>query len=105
MLLAVAMKKHRGVFAVLKELALVLLCLKPAVELWHLTHGGKHDPGAPVDPKVAMIFGKVIERAFESIPSSILMTVALLNHADTRSPSNMASVIDSSSRAWRRHSS
>jgi hypothetical protein len=92
-LLAVVMKKHRGVFAVLKEVALVLLFLKPGFEVWHLAHGAEHDPGAPMDAKIAMIIGKVIERVFESIPGAILTTVTLLDHADARSPSTVASVI------------
>jgi hypothetical protein len=87
------MTKHRGVLAVLKEVALVLLCLKPGVEVWRLAHGAEHDPGAPADPKTAMVFGKVGERVFESIPGAILTTVTLLDHADARSPSTVASVI------------
>jgi hypothetical protein len=87
------MTKHHGVLAVLKEVALVLLCLKPGVEVWRLAHGAQHDPGAPADPKRAMIFGKVTERVFESIPSGILTTVTLLDHADARSPLTVASVI------------
>ncbi len=62
------MTKHRGKLAVLKELVLVLTCLKPAVEIWRLAHGAEQDPGAPADPKNAMILGKIIERVLESIP-------------------------------------
>jgi hypothetical protein len=90
---AVYMTKHLGLLAVVKEVALVLLCLKPGFEVWHLAHGAEHDPGAVMDPKNAMIFGKVIERVFESIPGAILTTVTLLDHADARSPSTVASVI------------
>ncbi len=92
-LLAVVMKKHLGPLAVLKEVALVLMCLKPGVEVWHLAHGAEHDPGAPMGPKVGMMLGKVTERVFESIPGAILTTVTLLDHADARSPSTAASVI------------
>jgi hypothetical protein len=92
-LLAVVMKKHLGPLAVLKEVALVLTCLKPGYEVWHLAHGAEQEPGAPADPKVAMMVGKVIERVFESIPGAILTTVTLLEHADTRTPSTVASVI------------
>jgi len=92
-LLAVVMTKHRGVAAVLKEVALVLTCLKPGYEVWHLAHGGEREPGAPVDPKMAMMFGKVGERVFESIPSAIFTAITLLDHADARSPSTVASVI------------
>ena len=87
------MTKHLGVLAVLKEMALVLTCLKPGFEVWRLAHGAERDPGAPVDPKTVMIIGKVSERVFESIPGAILTTVTLLDHADTRTPSTMASVI------------
>jgi hypothetical protein len=92
-LVAVVMKKHRGVLAVLKEVALVLLCLKPGVEVWHLAHGAEHDPGAPANPKTLMMISKVVERVLESIPGAILTTVTLLDHADARTPSTMASVI------------
>ncbi len=66
-LLAVLMTKHRGKLALLKELFLVLTCLKPAVEIWRLANGTARDPGAPFDPKMAMMAGKIIERVLESI--------------------------------------
>jgi hypothetical protein len=40
---------------------------------------------------MAMIFGKIVQRVFESIPGAILTTVTLLDHADTRTPSTLAS--------------
>ena len=87
------MTKHHGKLAVLKEVFLVLTCLKPAVEIWRLAHGADSDPGAPMDPKVALIVGKTGERVFESIPGAILTSVTLLNTADVRSPSTVVSVI------------
>ena len=92
-LIAVLMTKHRGKLAMLKELFLVLTCLKPAVEIWRLAHGTAHDPGAPTSPKVAMIIGKVIERVLESIPAAILQTITLLHHADARSAWAVASIV------------
>ncbi len=92
-LLAAIMTKHHGKLAVLKELFLVLTCLKPAVEIWRLAHGAEHDAGAPTDPKVAMILGKVAERVLESIPAAILQTVTLLDHADARSAWAVASIV------------
>ena len=92
-LMAVVMTKHRGVLAVLKEVALVLTCLKPGFEVWHLAHGAEQEPGAPATPMDAMLVGKITERVFESIPGAILTTVTLLDHADARSPSTVASVI------------
>ena len=91
--LAVVMTKHHGKLAMLKELFLVLTCLKPAVEIWRLAHGTAHDPGAPADPKFAMMTGKVIERVLESIPAAILQTVTLLDHADARSAWAVASIV------------
>jgi hypothetical protein len=90
---AVVMTKHRGKVAVLIELFLVLACLKPTVEIWRLAHGAEHDPGAPIDPKVAMIMGKIIERVLESIPAAILQSVTLLDHADARSAWAVASIV------------
>ena len=87
------MTKHRGKLAVLKELFLVLTCLKPAVEIWRLAHGAEHEPGAPIDPKTAMMVGKIAERVFESIPAAILQTVTLLDHADARSAWAVASIV------------
>jgi hypothetical protein len=92
-LLAVYMTKHLGVLAVVKEVALVLTCLRPGFEVWHLAHGAEHDPGAPANPLTAMIIGKIAERVFESIPGAILTTVTLLDHADARSSSTLASVL------------
>ena len=92
-LVAVYMTKHGGKLAVLKEVFLVLTCLKPAVEIWRLAHGAEHDPGAPMDPKAALIVGKVAERVLESIPAAILQTVTLLVHADARSAWAVASIV------------
>jgi hypothetical protein len=91
--LAVAMTKHHGIVAVLKELFLVLTCLKPAVEIWRLAHGAEYDPGAPAEPKAAMMAGKIIERVLESIPAAILQSVTLLDHADARSAWAVASIV------------
>ena len=87
------MTKHRGLLAVVKEVALVLTCLKPGVQIWRLGRSAEQDPGAPITPKMAMIVGKVSERVFESIPGAILTAVAWLNHADARSPSTLASIL------------
>jgi hypothetical protein len=92
-LFAIVMTKHDGKLAVLKEVFLVLTCLKPAVEIWRLAHGVEHDPGAPADPKVAMMVGKVAERVLESIPAAILQTFTLLEHADARSAWAVASIV------------
>ncbi len=92
-LFAVLMTKHRGKLAVLKELFLVLTCLKPAVEIWRLAHGAKQDPGAPMDPKAAMMAGKVAERVLESIPAAILQTITLLEYANARSAWAVASIV------------
>ena len=92
-LLAVLMTKHHGKLAVLKELFLVLTCLKPAVEIWRLAHGAEHEPGAPTNPKFAMMAGKIAERVLESIPAAILQTVTLLEHADARSAWAVASIV------------
>ena len=72
-LLAVSMTKHRGKLAVLKEVFLVLTCLKPAVDIWRLAQGA--EPGAPIKPKTAMQIGNVAERVLESIPAAILQSV------------------------------
>ena len=87
------MTKHHGKLAVLKELVLVLTCLKPAVEIWRLAQGAEHEPGAPTDPKMAMMAGKIAERVLESIPAAILQTVTLLEHADARSAWAVASIV------------
>jgi hypothetical protein len=92
-LVAVVMTKHRGLFAVVKEMALVLTCLRPGVEIWRLARGAQRDPGAPTDPKIAMMMGKVGERVFESIPGSVLTNVTLLHNANARSPLTLASAI------------
>jgi hypothetical protein len=92
-LLAVVMTKHHGKLAMLKELFLVLTCLKPAVEIWRLAHGAEHDPGAPMRPEYAMMAGKIAERVLESIPAAILQTITLLAHADARSPWAVVSIV------------
>jgi hypothetical protein len=91
-LVAIAMTKHHGPGAVASEVALVLLCLKAAVDLVRLARGAKHDPGAPVNRKTAIMIGKAIERVLESIPGSVLQAVTLLNHADARTPLALGSI-------------
>ena len=73
--MAVYMTKHGGKLAVLKEVFLVLTCLKPAVDIWRLAQGAEQEPGAPIKPKTAMLIGKVAERVLESIPAAILQSV------------------------------
>jgi hypothetical protein len=92
-LIAVQMKKHHGVLAVLYEVALVVAGLKPGVEVWRLARGEQRDPGAFLDPKTAMMIGKLAERVLESIPGGWLTTVTLLGHADARSLSTLVSVV------------
>ena len=92
-LIAVLMKKHHGVLAVLAEVMLVITGLKAGVEVWRLARGEEHDPGAPVDPKMAGIAGKVVERVFESIPGAMLTAATLLGSVDARSLSTLASVV------------
>ncbi len=91
--LAVLMKKHHGVLAVLAEVVLVVTGLKAGVEVWRLARGKEHDPGAPMAPKMAVMVGKVAERVFESIPGAILTAATLLGSADARSLSTVVSVI------------
>ena len=62
------MTKNRGPVEVLKEVGLVVACIKPAVEIWRLARGVVHDPGAPGDVKTAMLLGKLLERVFEYSP-------------------------------------
>ncbi len=91
--LAVLMKKHRGVLAVLAEVILVVTGLKAGVEVWRLARGEEHDPGAPLDPKQAAFAGKVGERVFESIPGAMLTAATLLGNADARSLSTLVSIL------------
>ena len=91
--LAVFIKKHHGVLAVLAEVMLVVTGLKAGVEVWRLARGEEHDPGAPMTPKVAMMFGKVVERVFESIPGAMLTAATLLGSANARSLSTLVSVV------------
>ena len=91
--LAVLMKKHHGVLAVLAEVVLVVTGLKAGVEVWRLARGEEHDPGAPMAPKMAMMIGKVVERVFESIPAAMLTAATLLGSADARSLSTLVSIL------------
>ena len=93
-IIAVEMKKHRGVLAVLAEVALVVTGLKAGVEVWQLASAGEdHDPGAPMAPKMAMMTSKVVERVFESIPGAMLTAATLLGSANARSLSTLVSVV------------
>ena len=92
-LLAVLMKKHHGVLAVLAEVMLVITGLKAGVEVWRLARGDEHDPGAPMNPKWAVMIGKVVERVFESIPAAMLTAATLLGSADARSLSTLVSIL------------
>ena len=91
--LAVLMKKHHGVLAVLAEVVLVVTGLKAGVEVWRLARGEEHDPGAPMAPTAARMFGQISERVFESIPGAMLTAATLLGSADARSLSTLVSVV------------
>ena len=91
--LAVLMKKHHGVLAVLAEVMLVVTGLKAGVEVWRLARGDEHDPGAPINPKWAVMFGTVVERVFESIPGAMLTAATLLGSANARSLLTLVSVL------------
>ena len=87
------MKKHHGVLAVLAEVVLVVTGLKAGVEVWRLARGEEHDPGAPMNPKQAVIGSQISERVFESIPGAMLTAATLLGSADARSLSTLVSML------------
>jgi hypothetical protein len=44
-------------------------------------------------PTAAMMFGKVVERVFESIPAAMLTAATLLGNSDARSLSTLMSIL------------
>ncbi len=44
-------------------------------------------------PTAAMMFGKIVERVFESIPGAMLTASTLLGSADARSLSTLVSIL------------
>ncbi len=74
---------HRGPVAVFKEVLLVLSLCKAGVDALRVARGEGHVAGAPIDPLTEMLFCKVIEMVFESIPGALLQAIFILYNGVT----------------------
>jgi hypothetical protein len=79
---AVAVNKHRGRFAVAYEVGIVLCFLKAPVDAYRVASGQKQQPGDPVDLFMMLMMGKVSEMVAEAIPALILQSAILMAIAD-----------------------
>jgi hypothetical protein len=68
-----------GLRAILWELSIVFSLLKPAIDAIRVAGGNERVEGAPLDPLVEMIIGKVTEMTFESIPGGLAQAIFLLD--------------------------
>jgi hypothetical protein len=81
-LLVTLQNSHRGPRAVLWELGVVFSLLKPGIDAARVAGGAARVEGAPLDPFVEMLFCKLIEMTFESIPGGLAQAIFLLNGSD-----------------------
>jgi hypothetical protein len=78
-LLVVVQNKHRGRDVVAWEIFLVLSLLKPGVDAMRVANGEGHVIGAPLDPFAELIYCKILEMVFESIPGAALQASFVLS--------------------------
>jgi hypothetical protein len=81
-LFVIVQNAHLGWRAVLWELSIVFSLLKPAIDAIRVAGGVEQVEGAPVDPLVEMVVGKVSEMTFESIPGGLAQAIFLLDGGD-----------------------
>jgi hypothetical protein len=70
--------KHLGRKAVAWEALLVLSLAKPGVDAIRVALDAEQSAGAPVDPFTELIFGKVVEIAFEAGPGAAVQAAIVL---------------------------
>jgi hypothetical protein len=81
-LLVIVQLSHLGLRAVLRELSIVFLLLKPAIDAIRVAGGDERVEGAAFDPLTEMMFGKASELTFESILGGLAQTIFLLDGGD-----------------------
>lgn len=70
--------RKRGKRVVLRECLFVVTFVKPGVDVWRVSHGNKQEPLTIFDPLVEMIYTRIMELIAESIPGTIIQTLAIL---------------------------
>jgi hypothetical protein len=78
-LLVIMQRAHHGWHAVAWELIIVFSLLKPGIDAIRVAGGEDRVEGAPLDPFMEMILGKLSELTFESIPGGLTQLAILLN--------------------------
>jgi hypothetical protein len=78
-LVSILQSKHRGRKVVAWEVFLVLSLAKPGVDAIRVASGSERIVGAPMDPFIEMIVGKVVELAFESGAGAALQAAIVLS--------------------------
>jgi hypothetical protein len=91
---------HRGLRAVLWELGVVFSLLKPGIDAARVAGGAERVEGAPLDPFVEMVFCKLIEMTFESIPGWLAQAIFLLNGGDWTTAAVVSVVLSCVSTAY-----
>jgi hypothetical protein len=81
-LAVIVQNAHLGWRAILWELSIVFSLLKPAIDAMRVAGGAEQVEGAPVEPLVEMVFIKVTEMTFESIPGGLAQAIFLLDGGD-----------------------
>jgi hypothetical protein len=82
MLVVIVQNARLGWQVVLREIFIVLLFLKPAVDAIRVAGGAEQAEGAPINPLVEMVICKMSEMVFESIPGGLAQASFLLDGGD-----------------------
>ena len=90
--LVVYQHKHRGWWAVGREVGFCVCFLKPGVDAFRVASGHLQATGTPVDAMAEMTISKVVEMVTESTPSALLQTATALG-SRTRSWATIGSII------------
>ena len=86
-----AQNRRKPGFVIVREMMIVLSCMKPGVDAYRVLQGGEKDPLLALDPLLEMVFSKATELALEALPGSVLQTLIFLNSPTKTDPLRSAS--------------
>ncbi|GMH82067.1 hypothetical protein TL16_g09138 [Triparma laevis f. inornata] len=79
LLVVLLQNRKKGVRRILKEVAIVIAGMKPAVDAFRVASGAEQEKNTMLDPTTEMTSCKVVEMFAESIPGIVIQTSAIIN--------------------------
>lgn len=79
LLVVLLQNRKKGVRRILKEVAIVIAGMKPAVDAFRVASGAEQEKNTMLDPTTEMTSCKVVEMFAENIPGIVIRTSAIIN--------------------------